>query len=43
MEISVKITATGATTSFKPSQLQWALTYIEQLVVDGFEFTVTYS
>ena len=43
MEISVTITATSTTTSFKPSQLQTALTYIESLVIDQIKFTVTYS
>lgn len=43
MEISVTITATGTTTSFKQSQLQHALTYIESLVGDRIKFTVVYS
>ena len=43
MEISVTITTTGTTTSFKQSQFHYALTYIEDLVRDQIKFTVVYS
>lgn len=43
MEISVTITATGVTTTFRRDQINHALTYIESLVCDRIKFTVIYS
>lgn len=43
MEISVTITNTGTTTSYKASHIHLVTAYIAELVKNGTKFTVIYS